>query len=175
MKKKQLGLINKACVVVPKALTEQTAREWLSIFPDAKLLTVTDMDLSTPAKRQTFTARIATGDYDAVILSREHFDKMPMSAEYQRDYIQSRIDELEDMLTTQKQNGATQKSTSVKKLESAKKKLEVQLRQIFEPKKDSTRRKDMVLDFQQLGFDYLVVDKAHAYKNGFVSTKMGDF
>ena len=174
MKKKQLGLINKACVVVPKALTEQTAREWLSIFPDAKLLTVSEMDLSTPAKRQTFTARIATGDYDAVILSREHFDKMPMSAEYQRNYIQSQIDDLEDMLTTQKQNGANAKTPSVKKIEGAKKKLQAQLSRIFEPKANSTRRKDMVLDFQQLGFDYLVVDEAHAYKNGFVSTKMGD-
>ena len=174
MKKKELGLIHKACVVVPKALTEQTAREWRSIFPAAKLLTVSEMDLSTPAKRETFTARIATGDYDAVILSREQFDKMPMSQEYQVAYIQHQIDELEDMLTAQKLNGATAKSPSVMKIEQAKKKLQTRLENTMNPKKTSTRRKDEVLDFQQLGFDYLVIDEAHAYKNGFVATKMSD-
>jgi hypothetical protein len=132
------------------------------------------MDLSTPAKRETFTARIATGDYDAVILSREHFDKMPMSKEYQTAYIQRQIDELEDMLTAQKQNGAHSKSASVMKIEQAKKRLQKRLENILNPKKSSTRSKDEVLDFQQLGFDYLVVDEAHSYKNGFVSTKMSD-
>ena len=174
MKKKELGLIHKACIVVPKALTEQTALEWRKIFPDARLLTVGEMDLSTQEKRDVFTARIATGNYDAVIVSREQFDKMAMSPAYQREYIQREIDELEDMLTAQKMAGATKNTPSVKKIEAAKKRLEKRLEKALDPKKQSTRRKDEVLEFEQLGFDYLVVDESHAYKNGFVSTKMTD-
>ena len=174
MKKKELGLIHKACIVVPKALTEQTALEWRKIFPDARLLTVGEMDLSTQDKRDVFTARIATGNYDAVIVSREQFDKMAMSPEYQRGYIQREIDELEDMLTAQKMAGATKNTPSVKKIEAAKKRLEKRLEKALDPKKQSSRRKDEVLEFEQLGFDYLVVDESHAYKNGFVNTKMTD-
>jgi len=174
MKKKELGLIHKACIVVPKALTEQTALEWRKIFPNARLLTVGEMDLSTQDKRDVFTARIATGNYDAVIVSREQFDKMAMSPEYQRGYIQREIDELEDMLTAQKMAGATKNTPSVKKIEAAKKRLEKRLEKALDPKKQSTRRKDEVLEFEQLGFDYLVVDESHAYKNGFVNTKMTD-
>ncbi len=166
MKKKELGLINKACIVVPKALTEQTALEWRRIFPDARLLTVGEMDLSTQDKRDVFTARIATGNYDAVIVSREQFDKMAMSPAYQRDYIQREIDALEDMLIAQKMAGATKNTPSVKKIEAAKKRLEKRLENALNPKKMSTRSKDGVLEFEQLGFDYLVVDEAHAYKNG---------
>ena len=174
MKKKELGLIHKACIVVPKALTEQTALEWRKIFPDARLLTVGDMDLSTQDKRDVFTARIATGNYDAVIVSREQFDKMAMSPEYQRGYIQREIDALEDMLTAQKMAGATKNTPSVKKIEAAKKRLEKRLEKALDPKKQSTRRKDDVLEFEQLGFDYLVVDESHAYKNMFIQTKMTD-
>ena len=174
MKKKELGLIHKACIVVPKALTEQTALEWRKIFPDARLLTVGEMDLSTQDKRDVFTARIATGNYDAVIVSREQFDKMAMSPEYQRGYIQREIDELEDMLNAQKMAGATKNTPSVKKIEAAKKRLEKRLEKALDPKKQSTRRKDEVLEFEQLGFDYLVVDESHAYKNGFVNSKMTD-
>ena len=174
MKKKELGLINKACIVVPKALTEQTALEWRRIFPDARLLTVGEMDLSTQDKRDVFTARIATGNYDAVIVSREQFDKMAMFPAYQREYIQREIDALEDMLIAQKMAGATKNTPSVKKIEAAKKRLEKRLENALNPKKMSTRSKDGVLEFEQLGFDYLVVDEAHAYKNGFVATRMTD-
>ena len=174
MKKKELGLINKACIVVPKALTEQTALEWRRIFPDARLLTVGEMDLSTQDKRDVFTARIATGNYDAVIVSREQFDKMAMSPAYQREHIQREIDELEDMLTAQKMAGATKNTPSVKKIEAAKKRLEKRLEKALNPKKQSTRNKDEVLEFEQLGFDYLVVDESHAYKNMFIQTKMTD-
>ena len=174
MKKKELGLINKACIVVPKALTEQTALEWRRIFPDARLLTVGDMDLSTQDKRDVFTARIATGNYDAVIVSREQFDKMAMSPAYQHGYIQREIDELKDMLTAQKMAGATKNTPSVKKIEAAKKRLEKRLEKALNPKKQSTRNKDEVLEFEQLGFDYLVVDESHGYKNGFIQTKMTD-
>ena len=174
MKRKELGLINKACIVVPKALTEQTALEWRRIFPDARLLTVGEMDLSTQDKRDVFTARIATGNYDAVIVSREQFDKMAMSPAYQHGYIQREIDELEDMLVAQKMAGATKNTPSVKKIEAAKKRLEKRLEKALDPKKQSTRRKDDVLEFEQLGFDYLVVDESHAYKNMFIQTKMTD-
>ncbi len=174
MKKKELGLIHKACIVVPKALTEQTALEWRKIFPDARLLTVGDMDLSTQDKRDVFTARIATGNYDAVIVSREQFDKMAMSPEYQRGYIQREIDALEDMLIAQKMAGATKNTPSVKKIEAAKKRLEKRLEKALDPKKQSSRHKDEVLEFEQLGFDYLVVDESHAYKNGFIQSKMTD-
>ena len=167
-------MINKACIVVPKALTEQTALEWRRIFPDARLLTVGDMDLSTPEKRDVFTARIATGNYDAVIVSREQFDKMAMSPAYQQGYIQREIDELEDMLTAQKMAGATKNTPSVKKIEAAKKRLEKRLEKALNPKKQSTRNKDEVREFEQLGFDYLVVDESHAYKNMFIQTKMTD-
>ncbi|MBR3045205.1 MAG: hypothetical protein IKI45_12070 [Oscillospiraceae bacterium] len=174
MKKKELGLINKACIVVPKALTEQTALEWRRIFPGARLLTVGEMDLSTQDKRDVFTARIATGNYDAVIVSREQFDKMAMSPAYQREYIQREIDALEDMLIAQKMAGANKNTPSVKKIEAAKKRLEKRLENALNPKKMSTRSKDGVLEFEQLGFDYLVVDESHSYKNGFVTTKMTD-
>ena len=121
-----------------------------------------------------FTARIATGNYDAVIVSREQFDKMAMSPAYQHGYIQREIDELEDMLVAQKMAGATKNTPSVKKIEAAKKRLEKRLEKALDPKKQSTRRKDDVLEFEQLGFDYLVVDESHAYKNMFIQTKMTD-
>lgn len=92
MKKKELGLIHKACVVVPKALTEQTANEWRKIYPDAKILTVTNDDLSSEAKRNLFTARVATGSYDAVVLSQEQFEKIPMSRQYRIQFMQKELD-----------------------------------------------------------------------------------
>ncbi len=173
MKKKALGLIHKACVVVPKALTEQTAREWRKLYPDARLLTVTDMDLSSPKKRDIFAARIATGDFDAVILSQEQFEKMPMSQEFQRTYLQKQLDALEDMLRERRIANGNRRDNSTKAIESAKKRLAARLEAIMNPK-TKAKRKDFLLDFEQLGFDYLVVDEAHSYKNGFVATKMGD-
>lgn len=171
MKKKELGLINKACVVVPKALTEQTANEWRRVYPDAKILTVTNDDLSNEAKRNLFTAKVATGSYDAVILSQEQFEKIPMSKAYRAEFIQKEIDSLEDMLTEKKLQNNGKKDYSVKAIEKSKKQLQAKLEKLLNPK-SASRAKDDLLEFEQLGFDYLVCDEAHAYKNGFVTTKM---
>lgn len=172
MKKKELGLINKACVVVPKPLTEQTEREWRKSFPDAKLFVLDNKDLSDEKKRELFTARIATGDYDAVIMSQEQFEKLPMSPEYQAEYLDKKISEMRNDLEQRKRETG-RRDPSVKELESAIIKTERQVENIMNPKTKS-RGKDNLLSFETLGFDYLVADEAHAYKNGFVSTKMGD-
>lgn len=171
MKKKELGLINKACVVVPKPLTEQVAREWRSLYPDAKILTVTNDDLSTEAKRNIFTARVATGAYDAVVMSQEQFEKIPMSKAYRERFMRSEIDDLTDMLHEKKAELGGKRDHSVKQIERAKKQLEAKLNKLLDPK-GKAKTKDELLEFEQLGFDYLVVDEAHAYKNGFVTTKM---
>ncbi|MCQ2419939.1 MAG: YodL domain-containing protein [Clostridia bacterium] len=160
MKKKQLGLINKACVVVPKPLVEQTAREWRKLYPDARLLTMTAADLSSEAKRDLFAARVATGDYDAVIVSMEQFEKMPMSLEFQKAYLQRQLDDLEDMLREQRNANGNRKDATTKQIEGAKKKLKNRLDAIMNPK-SKQKGKDILLDFEQLGFDYLVVDEAH--------------
>ena len=123
MKKKQLGLINKACVVVPKPLVEQTASEWRKLYPDAKLLTMSAADLSSEAKRDLFAARVATGDYDAVIVSMEQFEKMPMSLDFQKAYLQRQLDELEDMLRETRNRNGNRRDATTKQIESAKKKL----------------------------------------------------
>ena len=171
MKKKELGLINKACVVVPKPLTEQTANEWRKLYPDAKILTVTNDDLSNEAKRNLFTARVAAGSYDAVILSQEQFEKIPMSRQYRIDFIQKELDGLEDMLRERKIQNNGKKDYSTKAIEKSKKQLKTKLEKLLNPK-SASRAKDDLLEFEHLGFDYLVCDEAHAYKNGFVTTKM---
>ena len=173
MKKKQLGLINKACVVVPKALVEQTEREWRKLYPDAKLLTMSPTDLSSEEKRDLFAARVATGDYDAVIVSVEQFEKMPMSKEFQQRYLQQQLSDLEDTLSEVRAENGNRKDASTKQIEAAKKKLARRLDEVMNPK-TKQRGKDILLNFEQLGFDYLVVDEAHNYKNGFVQTKMGN-
>ncbi len=172
MKKKELGLIHKACVVVPKPLTEQTEKEWRTSFPDAKLLVVDNKDLSDEKKRELFTARVATGDYDAIIMSQEQFEKLPMSAEHRLEFLNKQKAELLDQLTQNKRENGRRDPT-VKEIERALKIIETRIEAILNPKSKS-RGKDSLLDFESLGFDYLVVDEAHAYKNGFVSTKMGD-
>ena len=172
MKKKELGLIHKACVVVPKPLTEQTEREWRTSFPDAKLLVVDNKDLSDEKKRELFTARVATGDYDAIIMSQEQYEKLPMSAEHRLEFLNKQKAELLDQLSQSKRENGRRDPT-VKEIERAIKAIEVRIEAITNPKSKS-RGKDSLLNFESLGFDYLVVDEAHAYKNGFVSTKMGD-
>ncbi|MCR4644557.1 MAG: DEAD/DEAH box helicase family protein [Oscillospiraceae bacterium] len=171
MKKKALGLISKACVVVPKPLTEQVAREWRSIYPDARLLVVTNDDLSTEAKRNLFTARVATGSYDAVIMSQEQFEKIPMSRAYRTEFLMKELDSLEDMLREKKLATGGKRDYSVKAIERAKKQLAAKIEKLTNAK-SAGKAKDDLLEFEHLGFDYLVVDEAHAYKNGFVTTKM---
>lgn len=163
MEKKRLGLINKACVVVPKHLTLQMASEWLRLYPNAKLLVAKPEDF-TKANRKRFIARCVTGDYDAVIMSFTQFERIPMSDEYREQFMQK---ELHDIMSAISEAG-TKDKTSVKALERQKKNIEERLEKLLSSPKDSS------LCFEKLGFDYLVCDKAHNYKNCFVSTKMSN-
>lgn len=163
MEKKRLGLINKACVVVPKHLTLQMASEWLRLYPNAKLLVAKPEDF-TKANRKRFIARCVTGDYDAVIMSFTQFERIPMSDEYKEQFMQK---ELHDIMSAISEAG-TKDKTSVKALERQKKNIEERFEKLLSSPKDSS------LCFEKLGFDYLVCDEAHNYKNCFVSTKMSN-
>ncbi len=163
MEKKRLGLINKACVVVPKHLTLQMASEWLRLYPNAKLLVAKPEDF-TKVNRKRFIARCVTGDYDAVIMSFTQFERIPMSDEYKEQFMKK---ELHDIMSAISETNEKDKS-SVKALERQKKSIEERLEKLLSSPKDSS------LCFEKLGFDYLVCDEAHNYKNCFVSTKMSN-
>lgn len=163
MEKKRLGLINKACVVVPKHLTLQMASEWLRLYPNAKLLVAKPEDF-TKANRKRFIARCVTGDYDAVIMSFTQFERIPMSDEYKEQFMKK---ELHDIMSAISETNEKDKF-SVKALERQKKSIEERLEKLLSSPKDSS------LCFEKLGFDYLVCDEAHNYKNCFVSTKMSN-
>lgn len=163
MEKKRLGLINKGCVVVPKHLTLQMASEWMRLYPNAKLLVARPEDF-TKDNRQKFIARCVTGDYDAVIMSFTQFERIPMSDEYRRQFMENELNELMDAL---EETDDTDR-VAVKTLERQKRKLEERLEKLLSSKKDNS------LCFEKLGFDYLVCDEAHNYKNCFVATKMSN-
>ena len=163
MEKKRLGLINKACVVVPKHLTLQTASEWMRLYPNAKLLVARPEDF-TKDNRQQFIARCVTGDYDAVIMSFQQFERIPMSNEYCKMFMQKELDTILEAL----QDADKSDRVSVKALERQRKKTEERLAKLMSSKKDNS------LCFEKLGFDYLVCDEAHYYKNCFVATKMSN-
>lgn len=170
MEKKRLGLINKACVVVPKHLVGQMANEWLRLYPQAKILTASEKDFDKN-HRQKFIGRCCTGDYDAVIMSYEQFEKIPMSMEYRRNFIQREIDTMQigiDELSGDYRTRSNNRS-SIKDLEREKKRLETRLQKLID---GGGKTKDTSLTFEQLGFDSLVVDEAHNYKNGLVVSKM---
>ena len=170
MEKKRLGLINKACVVVPKHLVGQMANEWLRLYPQAKILTATEKDFDKN-HRQKFIGRCCTGDYDAVIMSYEQFEKIPMSLKYRKNFIQREIDTMQsgiDELSGDYRSRSNNRS-SIKDLEREKKRLETRLQKLID---GSGKAKDTSLTFEQLGFDSLVVDEAHNYKNGLVVSKM---
>lgn len=164
MEKRRLGLINKACVTVPKALTEQMGIEWVRLYPNAKILVARQSDF-TKDNRQRFIARCATGDYDAIIMSHEQFGKIPMSDEYINIFIHKQLDQLENNISSLSDS---EDRVSVKALERQKAKLEAKLEKLL----DSTH--DNSLCFEKLGFDFLVCDEAHMFKNCFVNTKMGN-
>ncbi len=163
MEKKRLGLISKACVVVPKHLTLQMASEWIRLYPNAKLLVARPEDF-TKDNRKKFIARCVTGDYDAVIMSFTQFERIPMSDEYRQQFLDRELSEVMAALED------TDKSDriSVKTLENLRHKLEEQIKKLMDSKKDNS------LCFEKLGFDYLVCDEAHYYKNCFVATKMSN-
>ena len=163
MEKKRLGLINKGCVVVPKHLTLQMASEWMRLYPNAKLLVARPEDF-TKDNRQKFIARCVTGDYDAVIMSFTQFERIPMSDEYRKQFMERELSEIMDAM---EEVDSTDR-VSVKALERQKRQLEERLEKLLSSKKDNS------LCFEKLGFDYLVCDEAHNYKNCFVTTKMSN-
>ena len=164
MESKRLGLCQKSMFVVPNHLTLQWANEFLRLYPSAKLLVATKKDFET-ANRKKFCARIATGDYDAVIIGHSQFEKIPLSAERQERQLQEQIDEIEGAIAELKwQRG---ENFSIKQMEKTRKSLQARL-----DKLTSTERKDDVITFEQLGVDRLFVDESHAFKNLFLYTKM---
>ncbi len=166
MEKRRLGLINKACVVVPKHLVGQMSAEWLRLYPEARLLTAKENDFNE-ANRQKFIGRCCTGDYDAVIMSYQQFQKIPMSVEYQQEFLGEQLNDLAAQLREfgNKHLFADDKR-SIKDIERMKKNIEAKLKKLLDTPHDNS------LSFEQLGFDCVVADEAHNYKNGLVVTKM---
>ena len=164
MESKRLGLCNKSLFAVPNHLIEQWASEFLRLYPSANILVATKKDFE-PHNRKKFCARIATGDYDAVIIGHSQFERIPMSRERQERLLQEQIWEIEDGLQELKSSRAEQ--FTIKQLERTKKSLEVRLKKLA-----ASDRKDDVVTFEQLGVDRLYVDEAHSFKNLFLYTKM---
>ena len=164
MESKRLGLCQKSMFVVPNHLTEQWAAEFLRLYPSAKILVTTKKDFEK-ANRKKFCARIATGDYDAVIIGHSQFERIPVSQERQERLLKEQIDELTTGIQELKMSRGEQ--FSIKQLERTKKQLEGRLRKL-----QATEKKDDVVTFEQLGVDRLFVDEAHSHKNLFLTTKM---
>ena len=164
MESKRLGLSQKSMFVVPNHLTLQWANEFLHLYPSAKLLVATKKDFET-ANRKKFCARIATGDYDAVIIGHSQFEKIPLSPERQERQLREQIDEIEGAIAELKwQRG---ENFTIKQMEKTRKSLEARLDKLI-----AADKKDDVITFEQLGVDRLFVDESHAFKNLFLYTKM---
>ena len=164
MELKRLGLCQKSLFVVPNHLTEQWASEFLRLYPNAKLLVTSKKDFE-PGNRKKFCARIATGDYDAVIIGHSQFEKIPLSAERQERLIQEQMDEIEEAIEEAK--AQVGEHFTVKQLEKLRKSLKQKLEKL-----QGTDRKDDVVTFEQLGVDRLFVDESQAFKNLYLYTKM---
>ena len=164
MESKRLGLCNKSLFVVPNHLTEQWAAEFLQLYPSANILVATKKDFETK-NRKRFCGRIATGDYDAVIIGHSQFEKIPMSIERQRASLEQQENEITNGIAELKRNRG--ENFSIKQLERAKK----SIRQKIEKLNDQSR-KDDVVTFEELGVDRIFVDESHYYKNLFLYTKM---
>lgn len=164
MESKRLGLCSKSLFVVPNHLTEQMGHEFMELYPSANIMVATKKDFE-PKNRKRFVGKIATGEYDAVIIGHSQFEKIPMSKQYQVNHLQNEIDQILDYIEEYKKDN-NQKFT-VKQLETTKKKLEVRLQKLNED-----FRKDDVITFEELGVDKIFVDEAHNYKNLFLYTKM---
>lgn len=164
MEAKRLGLCQKSLFVVPNHLTLQWANEFLRLYPSAKLLVASKKDFET-ANRKKFCARIATGDYDAVIIGHSQFEKIPISAERQEKLLREQIEDIENALAEMKYKIG--EKFSVKQMEKTRKSLQTRLDKLL-----ANERKDDVITFEQLGVDRLFVDESHAFKNLFLYTKM---
>ena len=164
MEMKRLGLCTKSLVVVPNHLTEQWAAEWLQLYPSANILVATKKDFETQ-NRKKFCSRIATGDYDAVIIGHSQFEKIPMSAERQQAILQQQIDEI--LFGIEQAKAQKAERYTVKQMERTRKSLEAKLEKL-----NDQSRKDDTVTFEQLGVDRLFVDESHYFKNLFLMTKM---
>ena len=164
MESKRLGLCNKSIFVVPNHIIEQFAAEFLQLYPSANIMVATKKDFAT-ANRKKFCSRIATGDFDAVIIGHSQFEKIPMSIERQRQLIENQIFDILTGIDEAKRSKA--ENFTIKQMEKTRKALESKLEKL-----NSQERKDDVINFEQLGVDKLFVDEAHNYKNLFLYTKM---
>ena len=164
MESKRLGLCNKSLFVVPNHLTEQWAAEFLQLYPSANVLVATKKDFETK-NRKRFCGRIATGDYDAIIIGHSQFEKIPMSIERQRAILEEQLEEVTNGIADLKRNRGD--NFSVKQLERTKKSVKQKL-----DKLNDQSRKDDVVTFEELGVDRLFIDESHYYKNLFLYTKM---
>ena len=164
MESKRLGLCNKSLFVVPNHIIEQFASEFLQLYPSANIMVATKKDFAT-ANRKKFVSRIATGDFDAVIIGHSQFERIPMSIERQKQLIDQQIDQILKSIEDAKRDKA--ENFTIKQMEKAKKQLEIKLEKL-----NNNSRKDDVITFEQLGVDKLFVDESHNYKNLFLYTKM---
>ena len=166
MEQKRLGLANKTIMVVPKPLIGQTASEFLRLYPSANILVATERDFEK-SRRKQFVSRIATGDYDCIIMSHSQFEKIPISAERKERMLNEQIEEISFAIDDMKsQNG---ERWTVKQMESQKKKLEEQLKSLSDES-----RKDDLITFEELGVDSIMVDEAHNFKNLAIFSKMNN-
>ena len=166
MEQKRLGLANKTIMVVPKPLIGQTASEFLRLYPSANILVARERDFEK-SRRKQFVSRIATGDYDCIIMSHSQFEKIPISAERKERMLNQKIDEITYAIDEMKsQNG---ERWTVKQMESARKKLEEQLKTLTDES-----RKDDLITFEELGVDSIMVDEAHNFKNLAIFSKMNN-
>ena len=163
MESKRLGLCQKSLFVVPSHLTEQWGSEFLTLYPGAKVLVATKKDFETQ-NRKKFCARIATGDYDAIIIGHSQFEKIPLSPERQAQVVEDQINDIMDAITEAK--AQKEENWSIKQMEGTRKDLEAKLKKLTDKEKDDT------VTFEELGIDRLFVDEAHYHKNLFLHTKM---
>lgn len=163
MESKRLGLCKKSMIVVPNHLTEQWGSDFLTLYPGAKVLVATKKDFE-PKNRKKFCARIATGDYDAVIIGHSQFEKIPISPARQEAIMQAQIEEIVEAIREAKIN--REENFTIKQMEKTKKVLETKIQKLYDKKKDDT------VYFEELGVDRLFVDEAHSFKNLYMHTKM---
>ena len=164
MEMKRLGLCTKSLIVVPNHITEQWAAEWLQLYPSANILVATKKDFETQ-NRKKFCSRIATGDYDAIIIGHSQFEKIPMSVERQQAILERQIEEILEGIEQAKAQKAER--YTVKQMERTRKSLEARLAKL-----NDQSRKDDTVTFEQLGIDRLFIDESHYFKNLFLATKM---
>ena len=166
MEQKRLGLANKTAMIVPKALINQTASEFLRLYPSANILVATERDFEK-SRRQQFISRIATGDYDCIIMSHSQFEKIPISKEIKERMLNEQIEQISYAIDeTKEKNG---ERWTVKQMEAQKKRLKEQLKTLTDE-----QRKDDLITFEELGIDCLMVDEAHNYKNLAIFSKINN-